>query len=141
MFKSKFIQVTLVTGLVLLLGLGSSLYLTTRAPLSEKKRYLSFSIEAGESFKSASQRLKAERLIRKEALFYYLGRLTGKSGRIKAGEYELNNQMSAWEILNVITGSHVKLYRVTLKEGMTMFQVAQLLDDLGLMDQIKFLET
>ncbi len=112
-----------------------------KAPASDSRRFLSFSVDSGESFKSVSLRLKSEGLIRSEPVFYYLGRVSGKSALLKAGEYELNTEMSAWEILNVIVGSHVKLYRITLKEGINMFQVAQALDDLGLVDRIQFLET
>jgi UPF0755 protein len=85
-------------------------------------------------------RLKAEGMIRSKDFFYYLGRATGKSAELKAGEYELNTQMTSWEILDVVTGSTVKLHRITIKEGMTMFQVAALLEDLGLVDKVQFLE-
>jgi len=98
-------------------------------------------VESGESFGTVSKRLKEEGLLRSQRFFYYLGRVSGKSGSLKAGEYELNTEMTAWELLKVITGSHVKLYRVTIPEGLTMFQVAQILNDLGLVDQIQFLES
>jgi UPF0755 protein len=111
-----------------------------QGPRQEQRRFLGFSISAGESFKSVSLRLKEEGVVRSEPFFYYLGRITGKSAHLKAGEYELNDEMSAWEVLKVITGSHVKLYRVTFKEGMTMFQVAQTLEEAGLVDSIQFLE-
>lgn len=112
-----------------------------QGPIKDQRRFLSFSVNAGETFKSVSLRLKEEGLVRSEPFFYYLGRLTGKSGHLKAGEYELNNEMTAWEVLKVITGSHVKLYRVTFKEGMTMFQIADVLEDAGLVDSSQFLET
>jgi len=79
-------------------------------------------------------------LIKSDSFFYYLARITGKSAELKAGEYELNDQMSAWEILRIITGSHVKLYKVTIREGMNMFQIAKLLQERDLVDEIQFLE-
>lgn len=129
---------------ILFVSLGmvfAILSISVRPPDSESRRFLSFSINSGESFKSVGLRLRSEGMIRSEPVFYYLGRLSGKSGALKAGEYELNTDMSAWEILNVITGSHVKLYRVTIKEGINMFQVAEVLQDLGLVDKMQFLET
>lgn len=110
-------------------------------PSTTDRRFLAFSVNPAESFKSVSLRLHAEGLTRSEGIFYYLGRVTGKSGELKAGEYELNDLMSAWEILKVITGSHVKLYRVLIPEGSNMFQIAKILEDHGLVDQIQFLET
>lgn len=108
---------------------------------TENRRFLSFNVNSGESFKSVSLRLKAEGLVGYEPAFYYLGRITGKSGELKAGEYELNTDMSLWEILKVITGSHVRLYRITIQEGLNMFQVADLLESAGLVDRMQFLET
>ncbi|MDB5039098.1 MAG: Endolytic murein transglycosylase [Bacteriovoracaceae bacterium] len=133
-----------VTALIAMAFVGSVFLFALsllRPPESDSRRFLSFSVEQGESYKSVSLRLKSEGLIRFEPFFYYVGRASGKSASLKAGEYELNTEMSAWEILSVITGSHVKLYRVTLREGINMFQVAQTLEDLGLVDKMQFLES
>lgn len=112
-------------------------YFTESGP----ERFVAFTVTQGESFRSVSLRLKEEGLIPSEPFFYYLARLTGKSGDLKAGEYELHDQMSSWEILRVITGSQVKLYKVTIREGMNMFQIARTLRERGLVDEIQFLET
>jgi UPF0755 protein len=136
----KIFVILLVTTIIAAAGMGFLIW-SVRPPETDSRRFLSFSINAGESFKSVGLRLKSEGMVRYEAVFYYLGRLSGKSGALKAGEYELNTDMSAWEILNVITGSHVKLYRVTIKEGVNMFQVAEVLEELGLVDKNQFLET
>jgi UPF0755 protein len=101
---------------------------------------MAFTVEAGESFRSVTERLAKEKMIESESFFYYLARLTGKSGELKAGEYELHSKMSAWDILKVITGSDVRLYRVTIREGMNMFQIARLLHQFGLVDEVQFLE-
>ncbi len=128
----------------LLLGLTLAALLIVfqlfNSPPSQTRRFLGFSVLQGESFMSVSTRLQAEGLIRSQDFFYYLGRLTGRSKELKAGEYELNSLMTAREILQVVTGSSVKLYRVTIKEGMTMFQIAALLDEMALVDRIQFLE-
>jgi UPF0755 protein len=138
--KRKLLITLLSFTLIIFILLSGVFYFSIQPPAYEKKRFLSFSITVGESFKAATRRLKTEGFIKNEAFFYYMGRLTSKSGKIKAGEYELNTEMTAWEILNVITGGRVKLYRITIKEGMTMFQVAEELERLGLMDQVKFIE-
>ncbi len=125
--------------LVLLLAFG---VLITAYSLYEKTpdRFVSFSISSGESFRTVTKRLYEVRLIESEPFFYYLARLTGKSGDLKAGDYELNDAMSPWEILKVITGSRVKLYRITIREGMNLFQIAEYLRERGLVDKIQFLE-
>ncbi len=131
-----FVASAFILGITLALGL----YLLNSPP-SQGRRFLAFTVNSGESFKSISLRLKAEGFIRSEPWFYYLGRLTGKSGQLKAGEYELNTEMSPWEIINVVTGSHVRLYRITIREGMNMFQVARTLESNGLVDEMAFLES
>jgi len=124
-----------------LFGVGIAIFLSLlNSPPTETRRFLSFGVLQGESFKNIAVRLREEGIIRSQDFFYYLGRASGKSADLKAGEYELNTLMTSWEVLRVITGSSVKLYRITIKEGMTMFQVAQLLDDLGLADKVQFLE-
>lgn len=124
-----------------LAGVGLVIFLSLlNSPRNETRRFLPFTILQGESFGSISGRLQEEGMIRSKTFFYYLGRLTGKSAQLKAGEYELNTLMTSWEILNVLTGTAVKLHRITIKEGTTMFQVAQMLDDMGLVDKIQFLE-
>ncbi len=105
------------------------------------QRFVAFEVQLGESLKSVSRRLKDEKLIRSEDFFYYLARVTSRSADLKAGEYELHDQMNAWEILDVITGSQVRLYRVTIREGMNIFQIARLLRERGLVDEIQFLES
>lgn len=116
------------------------LYIFSTPESSEPRRFVAFTVESGESFLSVASRLQEQKLIESESFFYYLARLTGKSGDLKAGEYELNNRMNAWEVLKVITGSEVRLYRVTIREGMNMFQIARLLQQFGLVDEVQFLE-
>jgi len=106
----------------------------------DPNRFVSFSINSGESFRNVTKRLRNLNLVESEPFFYYLARLTGKSGELKAGDYELNDAMSPWEILKVITGSRVKLFRITIREGMNLFQVAEYLRERGLVDKIQFLE-
>lgn len=133
--RSKFLSLGL--GAFALVALWAA-WVYFSEPMPE--HFVIFPVEQGESFRSVSARLKNENLIPSEPFFYYLARLTGKSGNLKAGEYELHDKMSSWEILRVITGSQVKLYKVTIREGTNMFQIAQILRQRGLVDEIQFLE-
>lgn len=126
--------------LFILILLSPALFFVLERNETEPQRFVPLSIETGESFKSVAHRLFEENLIQSESFFYYLARLTGKSGHLKAGEYELHDEMSDWEILRVITGSKVKLYKITIQEGMNMFQIARKLQDASLVDQVQFLE-
>lgn len=136
----KFKKIIFTLAALFLMGV-LTFYVILQPHHALQNKFFSFTISPNESFRSVSIQLAKENLIRSPKIFYYLGRLIGFSGKIKAGEYELNTQMSAWEILKIITGSHVKLYRLTLPEGFNLFQIANLLHTIGLVDRLQFIET
>ena len=59
--------------------------------------------------------------------------------RILAGEYALHAGMRPTEILRELHNGHVVLYPVTIPEGYTVAQIADLLEQKGLVDKAKFL--
>jgi len=133
---SRWLLKFLLIGLLVL----PAIYLFFHESDTPPGRFVVFEVQAGESFRSVSKRLFEEELISSDSYFYYLARITGRSAKLKAGEYELNDKMSAWDILKIITGARVKLYKITIKEGMNMFQIAKLLRERGLVDEVQFLE-
>jgi UPF0755 protein len=64
----------------------------------------------------------------------------GKKREVKAGEYEFHTRMHPWEVLNILAKGQVKPRLVTIVEGFTLSQIAQLLDDLEIVEKKAFLE-
>jgi len=84
--------------------------------------------------------LKQEGIIRESTLFMTMATFLGKKKEIKAGEYEFHSRMHPWEVLNILAKGQVKPRLVTIVEGFTLSQIAQLLDDLEIVEKETFLE-
>jgi hypothetical protein len=59
---------------------------------------------------------------------------------IKAGEYEFHTPMLPLEVLSALAKGQVKRHLVTIPEGFTLTQIAQLLENLNLVEKKDFLE-
>ena len=93
----------------------------------------------GTPLKKIASQLKEEGIIRSEHLFVAMTQVLGKKGEIKAGEYELNTRMLPLQILDTLVKGQVKRHLVTIPEGYTLFQIAQLLEDLEIVEKEAFL--
>jgi len=109
-------------------------------PPSHKSVMKEVFIEKGMPLRRVSERLKQEGLIKNRHLFVALATLLGKRGKIKAGEYELHTAMLPLEILDTLTRGQVKRHLVTVPEGYTLHQIAQLLDEQRIVEKGSFLE-
>ncbi len=97
-------------------------------------------IKKGSPLTGISSKLKEEGIIRNEAAFVGMATLLGKKREIKAGEYQFHTRMHPWEVLNILASGQVKRHLVTIVEGSTLDQIAQLLEDLGFFEKELFLE-
>ncbi len=107
------------------------------SPTSQHKIIL---IKKGTSLKMAATLLKQEGMIRNRAFFIGMATLLGKKGKIKAGEYEFHTRMLPLEVLDALVKGQVKRHLVTIPEGYTLFQIAELLGELGIVEKGVFLE-
>lgn len=60
-------------------------------------------------------------------VFQIGGRFTGQASRLKAGEYEVPAKASIEDILNLLESGQVILRQVTVREGLTNWEIKQLL--------------
>ena len=70
-----------------------------------------------------AQSLYQEKLIKHPHLFRWMARLEGKAGHLKAGEYIINPDMTAQQILNKIARGEYVSYALTLPEGWTLGKI------------------
>ncbi|MBI5410406.1 MAG: endolytic transglycosylase MltG, partial [Nitrospirae bacterium] len=96
-------------------------------------------IPEGASFRQVAALLQKEQLLAGQWGFLLLGRLNAVDRRIPAGEYALHAGMTPKEILSEILSGQVVLHPVTIPEGYTVAQIADLLGRKGLADQAEFL--
>ncbi|MEW6374542.1 MAG: endolytic transglycosylase MltG [Thermodesulfobacteriota bacterium] len=96
-------------------------------------------IKKGMNLREISALLKQEGIIRDELFFTGMATVLGKKTKIKAGEYEFHTRMLPLEVLDYIVRGQVKRHLVTIAEGYTLSQIAQLLWDLNIVEKEAFL--
>lgn len=97
-------------------------------------------IEQGVSAQRVAELLEQERLISSKNYFLFLLRLRGAHRKIKTGIYEINSKESTWRIITKLVLGKSKKVKLTIPEGFTAHQIAQLIEQKGLGEKDRFLE-
>lgn len=97
-------------------------------------------IKRGMPFRSIAMMLEQEGIIRNKEVFIATATLFGKTGGIKAGEYEFHHRMSLLKVLGLLVKGQVKQHLVTIPEGYTLPQIGQLLESLNIVGKTAFLQ-
>jgi UPF0755 protein len=98
-----------------------------------------FVVKEKQSLGEAAEELETRGIIKSRKLFAFWAKLTGHTKQIKAGEYALSAKMAPVEILEKLRKGTVITYAVTIPEGYTMEQIADLLESKGLVQKARFL--
>ena len=80
-------------------------------------------------------------LIKQPFKFRLIARLKGFDKRIQAGEYLLATNMSPYEILQTLVDGKVNLYKITIPEGLNIYQIATLVAEAGFTTKADFVQT
>jgi UPF0755 protein len=96
-------------------------------------------IKKGMHLKQISQLLEEEGIIRSNPVFVLLATTLGKKAKIKAGEYEFQSRLDPFAVLDTLVRGQVKRHLVTIPEGYTLSQIAQLLEDQKIVGKREFL--
>ncbi|RPJ11467.1 MAG: endolytic transglycosylase MltG [Deltaproteobacteria bacterium] len=97
-------------------------------------------IKKGMNLKQISKVLQEEGIVRNRHFFLLLTSALGKKAKIKAGEYEFQPGISPLAVLDTLVKGQVKRHLITIPEGYTLAQIAQLLDDQEIVDGTEFLQ-
>ncbi len=100
-------------------------------PLTEPRTVL---VPQGTSVSGIAALLAKEGVIRNPIAFQAMARLSGRGGRLKAGEYEFTKGVSAMEALETLTQGKIVQRRLTVPEGLTSVEVAALVRDAPALD-------
>ncbi len=95
-------------------------------------------IPNGATFAQAATLLEQEQLIRSRSAFLLMGRSQEADRKIHPGEYELNAAMPPAEILSKLLSGRVVLHAVTIPEGYTIHQIADVLGEQQITDRTEF---
>ncbi len=87
-----------------------------------------FSIEPGQSLSVIAKNLKNESIISNKIYFKLFVKYTKAEKKLQAGEYILSAANSPEQILDIFVKGKVKLYRITLPEGLNINEIASLVE-------------
>ena len=95
-------------------------------------------IPEGSTYQQVANILKREHLIRSRWAFLLLGKTREIDRKIRPGEYELDGSMAPKEILAKLLAGRVVLHPVTIPEGYTLAQIAEVLAAQNVTDPNEF---
>jgi len=96
-------------------------------------------VEQGEPFAAVVRKLRAHRVIPNDKLFSLWARLTGSDKKVQWGVYRFDPFLPPQEVLHrLVIGKRVFLM-VTIPEGLTIKEIAELLAKMQIADREKFL--
>lgn len=96
-------------------------------------------IPDGSTFQQVAALLEQEQLIKSGSVFVLFGKSQSADRKVHAGEYELNPGMTPAEILSKLLNGQVLLHSLTIPEGLTITQIADVASQQGLTDREEFL--
>jgi len=108
-------------------------------PVSGDKKPVRFLIAQGTSAHGISDTLYSRKLIRSPLVFLVTCMMSGSSERLKPGLYEFNRAMSVPEIIKSLVEGNTLESWVTIPEGKTLREIADILQAKQLADPNAFL--
>ena len=115
--KISLAMMTLAGVLAFAVGLQFSRFLHT--PVTVPDDGAAVEIHPGTAFGQVSEELSERGIISHPSLFRWYARLSGKAGRIQAGEYQVEPGMDPRKMLDRFVSGGVKLHAFTIVEGWT----------------------
>lgn len=96
-------------------------------------------VEPGDSFATVTRKLREQQVISNGLFFSLWARFNGSEKKIHQGLYRFESSVAPWEVLErLVTGKGI-FHSVTIPEGLTIKEIAELLDKMQIADREKFL--
>ncbi|HEU5323299.1 MAG TPA: endolytic transglycosylase MltG [Methylomirabilota bacterium] len=120
------LRVFLTLGVALLLGAFAWAVLVPTA--TARQATLVVEVPAHAGVLDIARRLRESDVIRSETAFVALTLARGSMRRLKAGEYEIPRDASAWHVLGLLESGRVRQHAVLHPEGATVAELARALE-------------
>ncbi|MEX1303497.1 MAG: endolytic transglycosylase MltG [Desulfotignum sp.] len=118
---------------------GAWIWHTLHTPVKTDDKETIFVIEPGQNLKQIAENLESRSLIPDALLFRVYARYQKAGTRIPAGEHLLTTPASPVQILDQLLKGRMKLYRLTVPEGLNMEETAATVAKTGLCGADRFL--
>ncbi|MEE9517409.1 MAG: endolytic transglycosylase MltG [Candidatus Adiutricales bacterium] len=131
-----------ISFLLLLLLLASAVLVWQRvtfilSPLATESKQEIIVIPFGTGPVEIGRILEEKKIIRSARAFHYLVRYRDAGQKLRAGEHLLDAGMSTDEVVESLVKGRLKLYRLTVPEGLTMMETARLIEARNLAQAIE----
>jgi UPF0755 protein len=128
--KTELLPLVLLGAMIAAVALGTVVFLqyATTRPASGPLP-IQFNLEPGSSLRGAARQMERAGVLRDPARFVLMARLLGEAANIKAGNYEIQEPVSPYRLLQKVTAGEVAQASVTFVEGWTFKQVRKALDE------------
>jgi UPF0755 protein len=107
--------------------------------VSPKSGIVEIRVEQGEPFSTVVRKLRDQKVVSNERLFLLWARYSGLEKKIHWGLYRFELPLSPSEVLNRMVLGKGIFYRVTIPEGLTVKEIADLLGKMGIVREEQFL--
>jgi UPF0755 protein len=97
-------------------------------------------IPTGSSFLKVTEILNQAGLIKSRVFFYSLTIIKKARRHIRAGEYEFNTSLTPSEMIDKLLHGEIKIHEVTIREDLSLREIASLLDKEKLIKKDDFFE-
>lgn len=97
-------------------------------------------IPTGASFWKSMKILDQAGLIKNRFFFYNLAVIQRARLKIRAGEYEFSTLITPWEMMKKLKRGDVKVYKITVREDLSLREIAEILDKEKLINKEIFFE-
>jgi len=141
--KFKILGITLA-GILLMTCVILSLFIYQmrvfiETPATSQVQIIPFTITPGQSLKQIAANLENQGLITNQSQFKLYVRYKKAAARLMAGEYQFFTPKTPAQILDQLLKGKVRLYRLTIPEGLNMDEIADLVQKTNNCDAAKFL--
>jgi UPF0755 protein len=139
--KDIVVRAGIVFAFPVIAGLLAYLYLSAlflHAPDAGDTKMVLFEVAPDTTLKKVAYNLEEKGLIKSWWALSVLSRLGGNDKKINAGEYELSRSMSTVDVYRKLISGKTFMRNVTVKEGMTVWQIAEAVEKAGLLPRQDF---
>ncbi len=111
-----------------------------KEPFKSSAKGKIFSIKPGQSLTVIAQNLETESIISNKIYFKLFTKYKKAAKKLQAGEYILSASKSPEQILEIFLKGKVKLYRITIPEGLNIKEIAFLVEAVDFCKKQEFID-
>ncbi|MFC2156144.1 endolytic transglycosylase MltG [Acidobacteriota bacterium] len=120
----KFIIVLIILILLVLAIIGFDFYKKTTSPFRDFEETVVFNIKTGSSVTAIAAQLYGKKIISNYYYFRLYYRVFHNNTKFKSGEYLFDKALTMKQVIQKLSEGKVILYKITVKEGLTIEETA-----------------